>query len=115
MIPTGPLRPDPQGRRSLGRAGYLQGQGGQGPLGLPEEVRHPRGEGDPGQSTRPCVSRACTVAEAPLQVSGQTVQVGVHPSNVVIQKLHLDKDRKAILSRKDRSRNAKKDEMEVDA
>ncbi|MBW0465089.1 hypothetical protein O181_004804 [Austropuccinia psidii MF-1] len=46
------------------------------------------------------------------KVSGQTVQVGIHPSNVVISKLYLDKDRKAILARKDRS--AKKDKMQVD-
>lgn len=31
--------------------------------------------------------------------TGQTVQIGVHPSNVVITKLKLDKDREAILAR----------------
>lgn len=38
---------------------------------------------------------------------GTTVQVGIHPSNVVITKLKLDKDRKALLERKNKS-NAKK-------
>lgn len=35
-------------------------------------------------------------------VPGATVQVGVHPSKCVITKLKLDKDRKAILDRKNR-------------
>ena len=34
------------------------------------------------------------------KASGATVQVGIHPSNCVITKLKLDKDRKAILDRK---------------
>lgn len=38
--------------------------------------------------------------------NGQKVQVGIHPSKVVITKLHLDKDRKDILSRKSRSKLA---------
>lgn len=33
------------------------------------------------------------------------VPIGIHPSNVQITKLKLDKDRKAILERKDRSKN----------
>uniref|UniRef100_A0A7S1XEL1 Large ribosomal subunit protein uL24c n=1 Tax=Compsopogon caeruleus TaxID=31354 RepID=A0A7S1XEL1_9RHOD len=37
------------------------------------------------------------------KVSGATVPVGIHPSNVVITKLKLDKDRKALLERKNRS------------
>merc|ERR1712206_40319 len=32
--------------------------------------------------------------------NGSTVNVGIHPSNVVITKLKLDKDRRAILERK---------------
>jgi large subunit ribosomal protein L26e len=39
----------------------------------------------------------------PRPNSGQTVQVGIHPSKVVITKLKMDKDRKAMLERKDRS------------
>mmetsp|Transcript_28612 Transcript_28612/g.66292 ORF Transcript_28612/g.66292 Transcript_28612/m.66292 type:complete len:137 (+) Transcript_28612:85-495(+) len=34
------------------------------------------------------------------KANGQTVPVGVHPSKVVITKLKLDKDRKALLERK---------------
>eukprot|EP00518_Triparma_eleuthera_P004893 CAMPEP_0182453678 /NCGR_PEP_ID=MMETSP1319-20130603/644_1 /TAXON_ID=172717 /ORGANISM="Bolidomonas pacifica, Strain RCC208" /LENGTH=115 /DNA_ID=CAMNT_0024651631 /DNA_START=106 /DNA_END=453 /DNA_ORIENTATION=- len=41
------------------------------------------------------------------KANGQTVQVGLHPSNLVITKLHLDKDRKAILERKNRSSDVK--------
>ncbi|KAG8160266.1 hypothetical protein KVR01_009802 [Diaporthe batatas] len=33
------------------------------------------------------------------KVSGQSVPLGIHPSNVVITKLKLDKDREAILER----------------
>eukprot|EP00656_Telonema_subtile_P003966 TRINITY_DN117_c0_g1_i10.p2 TRINITY_DN117_c0_g1~~TRINITY_DN117_c0_g1_i10.p2 ORF type:complete len:145 (-),score=46.74 TRINITY_DN117_c0_g1_i10:73-507(-) len=32
--------------------------------------------------------------------NGSTVNIGIHPSNVVITKLKLDKDRRAILERK---------------
>merc|ERR1719199_986255 len=42
------------------------------------------------------------------KASGATVQVGVHPSKVVINKLRLDKDRKALLERKNRSAALKK-------
>ncbi|KAI8350988.1 ribosomal protein L24 [Mortierella sp. GBAus27b] len=38
------------------------------------------------------------------KVNGAAVPVGIHPSKVVVTKLHLDKDRKAILERKDRSK-----------
>lgn len=34
--------------------------------------------------------------------NGASVQIGVHPSNCVVTKLHIDKDRKALLARKDR-------------
>lgn len=34
------------------------------------------------------------------KVNGATVQVGINPSKVVITKLKLDKDRKALLERK---------------
>jgi large subunit ribosomal protein L26e len=36
------------------------------------------------------------------KANGQTVQVGIDPSNCVIQKLKIDKSRKAILERKNR-------------
>ena len=42
------------------------------------------------------------------KVNGQSVQVGIHPSNVVITKLKLDKDRKALLARKDREASVAK-------
>ncbi|KAK4525021.1 hypothetical protein GAYE_SCF07G2925 [Galdieria yellowstonensis] len=38
------------------------------------------------------------------KANGMTVPVGIHPSNVVITKLKLDKDRKALLERKNRDR-----------
>merc|ERR1711869_119707 len=37
------------------------------------------------------------------KASGATVQVGIHPSKCVVTNLKLDKDRKAILERKNRS------------
>ncbi|CAI5473409.1 unnamed protein product [Closterium sp. Yama58-4] len=42
------------------------------------------------------------------KVNGATVNVGVHPSKVVITKLKLDKDRKALLDRKAKGRAADK-------
>merc|ERR1712006_19321 len=36
--------------------------------------------------------------------NGSTVNVGIHPSNVMITKLKLDKDRQKILDRKDTSK-----------
>lgn len=35
--------------------------------------------------------------------NGATVNLGIHPSKVVITKLHLDPDRKALLERKNRA------------
>lgn len=40
--------------------------------------------------------------------NGQSVPTPVHPSNVMITKIKLDKDRKALLDRKARSRSEKK-------
>eukprot|EP00658_Telonema_sp_P-2_P013876 TRINITY_DN1525_c0_g1_i2.p1 TRINITY_DN1525_c0_g1~~TRINITY_DN1525_c0_g1_i2.p1 ORF type:complete len:112 (+),score=39.63 TRINITY_DN1525_c0_g1_i2:493-828(+) len=40
--------------------------------------------------------------------NGSTVNVGIHPSNVVITKLKLDKDRRAILDRKNTEKAAEK-------
>merc|ERR1712146_731659 len=42
------------------------------------------------------------------KANGAQVNVGIHPSNVVITKLKLDKDRKAILERKDTSKATEK-------
>merc|ERR1739838_242884 len=41
------------------------------------------------------------------KVNGTTVQVGIHPSNCVITKLKLDKDRNAMLARRAASRAEK--------
>ena len=43
-----------------------------------------------------------------VRVPGATVQVGIHPSKCVITKLKLDKDRKAILERKNKENKADK-------
>lgn len=42
------------------------------------------------------------------KVNGSTVNVGIHPSKVVVTKLKLDKDRKALLDRKAKGRAADK-------
>ncbi|KAI6036329.1 hypothetical protein PISMIDRAFT_25958 [Pisolithus microcarpus 441] len=39
--------------------------------------------------------------------NGASVPIGIHPSKVVITTIKLDKDRRAILDRKDRSKNVK--------
>lgn len=49
--------------------------------------------------------------------NGASVPIGIHPSKVVITQIKLDKDRRAILDRKDRKKNPstrKGDEIEVD-
>lgn len=38
--------------------------------------------------------------------NGSSVPIGIHPSNVVVTSLKLDKDRRAILERKDRKKVA---------
>merc|ERR1712159_381304 len=40
--------------------------------------------------------------------NGSTANVGIHPSNVMITKLKLDKDRRAILDRKDTTKELAK-------
>ena len=40
--------------------------------------------------------------------NGATVNIGIHPSKVMITKLHLDPDRKALLERKDRKKRGDK-------
>merc|ERR1711934_1155463 len=40
--------------------------------------------------------------------NGSTVNVGIHPSNVMITKLKLDKDRRAILERRDTTKAQEK-------
>lgn len=41
-------------------------------------------------------------------LAGATVNVGIQPSKVVITKLKLDKDRKALLERKKKGRETEK-------
>ncbi|KAI7877035.1 ribosomal protein L24 [Lichtheimia hyalospora FSU 10163] len=41
------------------------------------------------------------------KVNGATAPIGIHPSNVVITKLKIDKSRQAILDRKDSSKKNK--------
>ncbi|KAF9013987.1 translation protein SH3-like domain-containing protein [Cyathus striatus] len=41
--------------------------------------------------------------------NGATSPIGIHPSNVVITTIKLDKDRRAILERKDRKKTASGD------
>jgi large subunit ribosomal protein L26e len=42
------------------------------------------------------------------KTNGQSVPIPIHPSNVVISKLKLDKDREEILARKAKGREARK-------
>jgi len=49
------------------------------------------------------------------KANGSSVPIGIHPSKVVITTIKLDKDRRAILDRKDRSKSAKSsDDIVVD-
>ncbi|KAJ6597022.1 translation protein SH3-like domain-containing protein [Mycena vulgaris] len=45
--------------------------------------------------------------------NGATAPIGVHPSNVVITTIKLDKDRRAILDRKDRKKSATSEDVEM--
>lgn len=45
---------------------------------------------------------------APSVFAGATVNVGIQPSKVVVTKLKLDKDRKALLERKKKGRETEK-------
>nr|GAT53280.1 60S ribosomal protein [Mycena chlorophos] len=45
--------------------------------------------------------------------NGSTAPIGVHPSNVVITTIKLDKDRRAILERKDRKKTGAADDSEM--
>ena len=43
---------------------------------------------------------------------GQTINAGIDPSKVLITKLHMDKDRKALLARKSGSKGGADNEMQ---
>ncbi|GJE87167.1 60S ribosomal protein L26 [Phanerochaete sordida] len=45
--------------------------------------------------------------------NGSSVPIGIHPSNVVITTIKLDKDRRAILDRKDRKKEAAGADVEM--
>ncbi|KAN0047333.1 hypothetical protein ACTA71_001715 [Dictyostelium dimigraforme] len=49
------------------------------------------------------------------KTNGNTAQIGVSPSNVILTKLKLDKDRKALLERKNRTVGADKGKVKVSA
>ena len=49
------------------------------------------------------------------KANGATVNIGIHPSKVVINKLKIDKDRKALLDRKGRAAKEAKGEKGVAA
>ena len=50
-------------------------------------------------ATRICLCSHVVVVGSAL-LPGATVNVGIHPSNVVITKLKMDKDRKNLIARK---------------
>ena len=45
--------------------------------------------------------------------NGSTAPIGIHPSNVVITSIKLDKDRRAILERKDRKKEGAVEQIDV--
>jgi large subunit ribosomal protein L26e len=45
------------------------------------------------------------------KVNGQTVPIGIHPSNAVITKIHMDKDRQSLLDRKSSGRSLVRPEI----
>ncbi|KAH0827054.1 ribosomal protein L24 [Lanmaoa asiatica] len=45
--------------------------------------------------------------------NGASVPIGIHPSKVVIVNIKLDKDRRAILDRKDRKKTEKSNDVEM--
>merc|ERR1719455_54819 len=47
------------------------------------------------------------------KANGQTVPIGIHPSKCVITRIKLDKDRKALLQRKNRSEKKGKHDVVV--
>ena len=47
-----------------------------------------------------------------LHLAGATINVGIDPSKVLITKLHMDKDRKALLARKGGAGKFTEEEMQ---
>merc|ERR1712130_803862 len=83
------------------------------PIRKDDEVRIVRGTRKSGETTAKvtAVYRRRWVIHVDKQEkernNGQPVKVGIHPSNVVITKLKLDKDREAILARSGRAKDGK--------
>ncbi|PKC11865.1 60S ribosomal protein L26, partial [Rhizophagus irregularis] len=48
------------------------------------------------------------------KISGNTVPVGIHPSNVVVTKLKINKDRKSLLDRKNRVLKKDEDKAKIE-
>ena len=48
-----------------------------------------------------------------FDLAGATINVGIDPSKVLITKLHMDKDRKALLARKSGSKGGADNEMQT--
>lgn len=58
--------------------------------------------------TFPCIMCELLFVFPTSSLAGNTVHVGIHPSKVQITKIKMDKDRKALLERKDRTRSGGK-------
>ncbi|CAG8500109.1 10032_t:CDS:2 [Acaulospora colombiana] len=89
------------------------------PIRKDDEVRIVRGtnKGREGKVTQVYRKRWVIYVErlSREKVNGSTVPIGIHPSNVVITKLKLNKDRKDLLERKARASSKNKGKaVEVD-
>jgi len=83
------------------------------PIRKDDEVQVARGhyKGQQTGKVLECYRRKYVVHVERIQrekANGATVHVGLHPSKVVITKLKLDRDRKAILERRARSKQVEK-------
>ncbi|KAF8184628.1 hypothetical protein K438DRAFT_2161021, partial [Mycena galopus ATCC 62051] len=81
-------------RRQPYRTEQVHGPGGKSDPGLPQEIGHP--------------------LQCPAEKSnGAAASIGVQPSNVVITTIKLDKNRRAILDRKDRKKTTASGDVEM--
>ena len=110
---SGAIHPDPKGRRGLDRSRQVQGQGGKGHSGTSARIP----SYSPAAHLSPQVYRKKWVIHVERvtkdRSNGATVQIGIHPSNVVITSLKLDADRKAILERKSTAKKAASGDVEM--
>merc|ERR1711941_84625 len=73
------------------------------PIRRDDEVTVVRGQHKVSGKVTTCYRRKYVIHIEKLTLdkpNGQTVQIGIHPSNCVITKLKMDKDRDALLKRK---------------